>query len=224
MNGAQREVVAIGIFVVTYLLISGRRLKVLPLNRPAAALLGAVLMVACGVLTPEQAYRAVDHDTLVLLLGMSLLSAYVYLAGFFDWSADWVLKVGKTPERLLLYLILTSGILSALLVNDTVCFMFTPLVVAVVVRGKLPLLPYLLALAMSANIGSVCTLVGNPQNMIIGQLSKLSFSRFSASLLPVAAVGLAIQYAVLRFGFRELLRDASIPIGAAPARRIDKGL
>src|SRR6266571_2687698 len=224
MNGTQREIVAIAIFVVTYLLISGRRLKVLPLNRPAAALLGAVLMVACGVMTPEQAYRAVDYNTLVLLLGMSLLSAYFYLAGFIDWAADWVLEVGKTPERLLLYLILTSGALSALLVNDTVCFMFTPLVVAVVVRGKLPLLPYLLALAMSANIGSVCTLVGNPQNMIIGQLSKLSFAGFSASLLPVAAVGLGIQFAVLRFGFREVLRGGSIPIAATPVRPLDKGL
>ena len=105
MNGTQRELVAVAIFVVTYLLISGRRLKVLPLNRPAAALLGSVLMVACGVMTPEQAYRAVDYNTLVLLLGMSLLSAYFYLAGFFDWAADGVLKVGKTPERLLLYLI-----------------------------------------------------------------------------------------------------------------------
>jgi Na+/H+ antiporter NhaD/arsenite permease-like protein len=224
MNGTQRELVAVAIFVVTYLLISGRRLKVLPLNRPAAALLGSVLMVACGVMTPEEAYRAVDYNTLVLLLGMSLLSAYFYLAGFFDWAADRVLKVARTPQRLLLYLILTSGALSALLVNDTVCIMFTPLVVAVVVRGKLPLLPYLLALAMSANIGSVCTLVGNPQNMIIGQLSKLSFVRFAASLLPVAAVGLGIQYAVLRFGFREVLRGVSIPIADAPARQLDKGL
>jgi Na+/H+ antiporter NhaD/arsenite permease-like protein len=224
MNGTQRELVAVAIFVVTYLLISGRRLKVLPLNRPAAALLGSVLMVACGVMTPEQAYRAVDYNTLVLLLGMSLLSAYFYLAGFFDWAADWVLKVARTPQRLLLYLILTSGALSALLVNDTVCFMFTPLVVAVVVRGKLPLLPYLLALAMSANIGSVCTLVGNPQNMIIGQLSKLSFARFSVSLLPVAAVGLGIQYAVLRFGFREALGGAVIPPAGAPARQLDQRL
>src|SRR5881628_99983 len=108
MNGTQREVVAIAIFVVTYLLISGRRLKILPLNRPAAALLGTVLMVAFGILTPEQAYRAVDYDTIVLLLGMSLISAYLYLAGFFDWTADWVLNVAGTPQRLLLYLILTS--------------------------------------------------------------------------------------------------------------------
>src|SRR2546426_12324936 len=102
MNGTQREVVAVAIFVVTYLLISGRRLKILPLNRPAAALLGTVLMVATGVVTPERAYRAVDYDTLVLLLGMMLISAYLFLAGLFDWAADWVLRVAKTPQRLLL--------------------------------------------------------------------------------------------------------------------------
>src|SRR6266581_2544189 len=144
VKSATKEIIAIAIFAVTYLLISGRRLKLLPLNRPAAALLGSVLMVACGVLTPEQAYQAVDYDTLVLLLGVML-------------------------------------------------------------RGKLPLTPYLLALAMSANLGSVATLVGNPQNMIIGHLSKIPFLRFSAHLLPVAVVGLAIEYAVLRLGFRRVL-------------------
>lgn len=220
----RKEIVAIAIFTVTYLLISGRRLKVLPLNRPAAALLGTVLMVAGGVMTPEQAYRAVDYDTLVLLLGMSLISAYLYLAGFFDWTADWVLKAAKTPQRLLLHLSLTSGVLSALLVNDTICFMLTPLVVAVVVRGRLPLLPYLLALAMSANLGSVATLVGNPQNMIIGHLSQLRFLHFSASLLPVAAAGLAIQMGVLLFGFRHVLGAAAIQAAAAAPRPLDRRL
>src|SRR5437588_723171 len=109
MKGSSKEVLAIGIFCVTYLLISGRQLKVLPLNRPAAALLGTVLMVACGILTPEQAYHAVDYDTLVLLLGMMIISAYLCLAGFFDFAADWILRRAKTPESLLLYLILTSG-------------------------------------------------------------------------------------------------------------------
>ncbi|HLZ52996.1 MAG TPA: SLC13 family permease, partial [Verrucomicrobiae bacterium] len=145
-----KEIVALAIFVLTYLLLSGRQLHILPLNRPAAALLGTVLMIACGILTPEQAYRAVDFDTLVLLLGMSLISVYLFLAGFFEWTADWVLRVAKTPLRLLFYLTLTASVLSALLVNDTICLMLTPLVVTVVVRGRLPLLPYLLALAMSA--------------------------------------------------------------------------
>jgi len=155
---------------------------------------------------------------------MSLISAYLYLAGFFDWTADWVLETARTPQRLLLYLILTSGILSALLVNDTICFMLTPLVVAVVARGQLPLLPYLLALAMSANVGSVGTLVGNPQNMIIGHLSHIPFTKFSMSLLPVAMASLAIEFAVLHFGFRKILEQTSINPPEAPARQIDRRL
>src|SRR5213592_1699230 len=109
-----KELLAILIFGGTYLLICARRLKVLPLRRPAAVLLGTVL-----------------------------ISAYLFLAGFFDWAADWILRRARSPHQLLLYLIVTSGLLSALLVNDTVCLMLTPLVVAVMVRGGLPLPPYL---------------------------------------------------------------------------------
>ena len=196
----------------------------LPLNRPAAALLGTVLMVGFGVLTPEQAYRSVDYDTLVLLLGMMIISAYLYLAGFFDWAADWILRRATTPQSLLVYLIFTSGVLSALLVNDVVCLMLTPLVVAVMVRGKLPLRPYLLALAMSSNLGSVATLVGNPQNMIIGHLSKIPFLRFSYSLLPAAFAGLVIQYLVLRIGFREILSQTVIDRPEARVGELDRRL
>ena len=224
MFAHHKELVAILIFSGTYLLISGRQLKILPLNRPAAALLGSVLMVALGVMTPEQAYRAVDYDTLVLLLGMMIISAYLYLGGFFDWAADWILRRARTPHALLVYLICTSGILSALLVNDIVCLMLTPLVVAVMVRGKLPLKPYLLALAMSANLGSVATLVGNPQNMIIGHLSRIPFVRFSASLLPVAIVGLLVQYAALRLGFRNVFRTAAIQRPESQPRQFDRAL
>src|SRR5256714_8816410 len=151
-------------------------------------------MVCTGVMTPERAYRAVNYDTLVMLLGMMLNAAYLYLAPFFEWASDVVLNFSRTPQRLLLYLTLTSGILSALLVNDTICLMLTPLVVAVIRRGRLPLLPFLIALATSANIGSVATLVGNPQNMIIGHFSHISFSEFARSLLPAALVGLAINF------------------------------
>jgi Na+/H+ antiporter NhaD/arsenite permease-like protein len=224
MNIDHKEVLAIVIFCLTYLMISGRELKILPLNRPAAALLGAVLMVACGVLTPDRAYRAVDYDTLVLLMGMMIIAAYLYLAGFFDWAADWILRRAKSPRSLLLSLICTSGILSALLVNDTVCLMLTPLVVAVMVKGRLPLAPYLLALAVSANLGSVATLVGNPQNMIIGHLSGIPFLRFSASLLPAAVAGLAIQYAVLRVGFRKVLKQAVICRPDGEPRHLDRRL
>ena len=224
MNHWQRELAASAIFVITYVLISGRQLKILPLNRPAAALLGAVLMVATGVMTPERAYRAVNYDTLVLLLGMMLISAYLYLAHFFEWAAELVLNFSRTPERLLLYVTLTSGILSALLVNDTICLMLTPLVVAVIRRGKLPLLPFLIALATSANIGSVATLVGNPQNMIIGHFSRIPFSEFSRALLPAALVGLAINFFILRFGFRKMLRETAIDRTEHAVPKLERGL
>lgn len=212
------------IFGITYVLISGRQIRILPLNRPAAALLGAVLMVSTGVMTPERAYRAVNYDTIVLLLAMMLVSAYLYLAHFFECAADAILEFSRTPQRLLLYLTLTSGILSALLVNDTICLMLTPLVIAVIRRGKLPLLPYLIALATSANIGSVATLVGNPQNMIIGHFSHIPFAQFSWSLTPAAIVGLAINFVILRFGFRSALRQAVIEREPHPIPKLDRGL
>ena len=224
MNHWQREVVATVIFAITYVLISGQQLKILPLNRPAAALLGAVLMVCTGVITPERAYRAVNYDTLVLLLGMMLISAYLYLAHFFEWAADVVLNFSRTPQRLLLYLTLTSGILSALLVNDTICLMLTPLVVAVIRRGKLPLLPFLIALATSANIGSVATLVGNPQNMIIGHFSHISFSEFARSLAPAAIVGLAINFGIVSLGFHNVLRGVVISRDPHAIPKLDRGL
>ena len=224
MNHWQQELIAGAIFAITYVLISGRQLKILPLNRPAAALLGAVLMIATGVMTPERAYRAINYDTLVLLLGMMLISAYLDLAHFFEWAAELVLNFSRTPVHLLLYVTLTSGILSALLVNDTICLILTPLVVAVIRRGKLPLLPYLVALATSANIGSVATLVGNPQNMIIGHFSHISFPEFSRSLLPAAAVGLAINFFILRFGFRKMLRVTAIDRADYPAPKLESGL
>jgi Na+/H+ antiporter NhaD/arsenite permease-like protein len=210
VNHWEQELVASVIFGITYVLISGRQLKILPLNRPAAALLGAVLMVSTGVMTPERAYHAVNYDTLVLLLAMMLISAYLYLAHFFEWAADAVLKFSHTPQRLLLYVTLTSGILSALLVNDTICLMLTPLVIAVIRRGKLPLLPYLISLATSANIGSAATLVGNPQNMIIGHFSRIPFAEFSRALTPAAIIGLAINFAILRVGFGNVLSTATI--------------
>ncbi len=224
MNHWQRELVASVIFAITYVLISGRQLKILPLNRPAAALLGAVLMVSTGVMTPERAYRAVNYDTIVLLLAMMLISAYLYLAHFFEWAAELVLEFSHTPQRLLLYLTLTSGILSALLLNDTICLMLTPLVIAVIRRGRLPMLPYLIALATSANIGSVATLVGNPQNMIIGQLSRISFAQFSEALLPVAIVGLLINFLILRFGFRKVLHGKRIECEVHTIPKLDHSL
>jgi len=216
---ANQHWIAIAIFAVTYALISTRRLKVFRLNRPASALLGAVATVVFGVMRIEDAYRAVDWNTIVLLLGMMLLSAYLQLAGFFELAADWILLRARTPQRLLMMLVFASGILSALLVNDTICLMMTPLVVTVIVRGRLPLLPYLMALATSANIGSVMTLTGNPQNMIIGNLSGIPYARFLLGLAPAALLCLTLDALILLWGFRRVLAGARIETAIiAPAQ------
>jgi Na+/H+ antiporter NhaD/arsenite permease-like protein len=181
------------IFALTYLLIASRRLRALPIGRPAGALLGAVLMVAVGALTPDQAYQAVDHDTIVLLLGMMMMTAYLADAAFFDVLASKVLAWVRTPWQLMVAVSLVSGVLSALLVNDTVCLFMTPVVVALCTRAGLPLGPYLIVLATSANIGSAATLVGNPQNMIIGHASEIPFVEFLAHSGAAALAGLALN-------------------------------
>lgn len=135
-----------------------------------------------------------------------------------------MLQFSCTPQRLLLYLTLRSGILSALFVNDTVCLMLTPLVIAVIRRGKLPTLPYLIALATNANIGSVATLVGNPQTVIIGHFPRIPFAQFSRALLPAAVIGLAINFAILCLGFRKALRGAVIEREARPTAELDRNL
>lgn len=188
----------LAIFLLSYLLITARRLRWLPIGRPAGVLLGAVLMVAVGALTPAQAYARVDHDTIVLLFGMMLVTAHLDRAGFFGWAGQGLLRACRgSPRRLMAGLALLSGLLSALLVNDTVCLFLTPVVVAACRRGGLPMGPFLLALATSSNLGSVATPVGNPQNMIIGHLSGLSFARFLLLAGPVTLLGLGLNLLLL---------------------------
>lgn len=210
--------VAVAIFALTYVLIAARRLHVLPIGRPAGALLGAVLMVAAGVLTPAQSFASIDHDTIVLLLGMMLISAYLDQAAFFDWVVTKVLRVGRTPWGLLVVVALLPGALSAFLVNDAVCLFMTPVVVATCARARLPMSPYLIALATSANIGSAATLVGNPQNMIIGSLSRMGFADFLLRAGPAALVGLAVNLALLRLYYRASLPTTLPPLDERPAR------
>lgn len=207
----------VGVFLLTYALIAARRLRILPIGRPAGALLGAFLMVAVGALTPAQSYAAVDGDTLVLLFAMMAIVAYVERAGFFAWAAAHGLRRARTPLGLLYAVALLSAALSALLVNDTVCVFLTPLVVAACQAARLPLGPYLIALATSANLGSAATLVGNPQNMIIGGLSGMSFGTFSALAAPTAALALALNLGLLRLYYARRLGDAPLPAPAVAA-------
>lgn len=159
-------------------------------------------MVAVGGLTPEQSFAAIDHDTLALLLGMMLLSVYLERSGLFSRLTVGLLRRFHRPMSLLVALSVGAALLSALLVNDTVCLFATPLVVRICAAARLPFSPFLLALASSANIGSAATLVGNPQNMIIGGMSGLGFLPFMAAALPAVGVALAINVGLLWALFR----------------------
>src|SRR2546427_11469769 len=195
------------IFAATYCLIAVQRLPFVQLNRPAASLLGAVAMVVFGVLPLPDAYAAVDFDVLVFLLGMMLIVGYLEVGKFFEWAAEWVLRRAGTPERLLLGVVVGGGLLSAFFVNDTICLVVTPVLLAAL--GPLRLRPnaYLIGLAMGANVGSVLSVTGNPQNMLVGIWSRATFGGFLFHMLPVGVGGLAITYAYLRWAYRAELRE-----------------
>ncbi|GBD32631.1 putative transporter [bacterium HR33] len=197
----------IAIFAVTYLLIAVQRLPLVHLNRPAASLLGAVAMVGFGVITVEEAYAAVDMDVLVFLLGLMLIVGYLEVGRFFEWAAAKVLERIRSPLQLLFAVVVGGGLMSAFFVNDTVCLVMTPVLLLTLRRlGERPQ-PYLIALAMGSNVGSVLSITGNPQNMLIGIWSGASFSGFLLDMLPVAAGGLAVTFLCLRWAYRAVLRD-----------------
>lgn len=201
---------ALAIFLFTYVFIAGVRLPFPKLDRPGGALVGAVLMVVTGVVAPVEVFNysaspaqhAVDMDTIVLLLGMMLLADYLGQASFFRAAGAWALRKAHTPRLLLVAVACTSAVLSAFLVNDTICLMLTPLVLVVVEDARLPPLPYLLAICMASNTGSVATFTGNPQNMLIQGASQLSYARFAAFMALPALISTAVVVAGLLFVFR----------------------
>jgi len=205
--GDLRLTVGLVIFALTYLLIAVQRLPFVHLNRPAASLVGAVAMVVFGVLPLPDAYAAVDFDVLVFLLGMMLIVGYLEVGKFFEWAARWVLRRVGTPERLLLGVVVGGGLLSAFFVNDTICLVVTPVLLAAL--GPLRVRPnaYLIGLAMGSNVGSVLSVTGNPQNMLVGIWSGATFGAFLVHMLPVALGGLAITYGYLRWAYRRELSE-----------------
>jgi Na+/H+ antiporter NhaD/arsenite permease-like protein len=212
------------IFAATYVLIAVQRLPFVHLNRPAASLLGAVAMVVFGVLTLSQAYAAIDFDVLVFLLGLMLVVGYLEVGGFFEWAAEWLLRRARTPDRLLLGVVVGGGLLSAFFVNDTICLMVTPVLLASLGPLRVRPTPYLIGLVMGANVGSVLSITGNPQNMLVGIWSGASFGGFLLRMLPVALGGLALTYGYLRWAFRADLREPFREVLATVPLSLDRPL
>ena len=208
MIDRERMILGSVAFGIAYVLIAVRRLRWLRIDRASGAIIGAVLAVAIGSVTPEEAAAAVDHSTLVLLLGVMGIGAFLSIDGFFDRAAVVLVARARTRGRLLAAVVWGAGGLATMVTNDAVCVLAAPLVVQWIVRWKLPRLPFLLALATAANTGSVATLVGNPQNMLCANLGKLRFAPFALHMLPVAVLALAANHTILAFVFRKSLAEA----------------
>jgi len=214
------------IFGLTYLALAVGKIPGLRVDRAGIALVGAAAMMAAGVLDIKEAAAAVDFETIVLLFGMMVVVAHLQMAGFFALATERIARRFSAPLPLLAVTIGLSGVLSAFLVNDVVCVALTPLVLHLCQRLKRPPIPYLVGLATASNVGSVATITGNPQNIIIGTLSHISYLRFAARLAPIALIGLVINFAVVALVYRKQLTGTAGDGGAEgnEAPRVHRGL
>jgi Na+/H+ antiporter NhaD/arsenite permease-like protein len=214
------------VFVSSYLVFAVGKFPGMKIDRPGAAIIGAVLMFAFRILFPADSLRLIDFSTLVLLFSMMLMVATLHQAGFFDWVTHLIVSRLK-PHHLLPTVVFTSGLLSAFFVNDIICLAMVPLVLNATRRLGVKPLPYLLAVATASNIGSVATITGNPQNILIGSFSGMRYVDFMIHLGPVALVGLFIDWAVIHvacpgYAGRSLGAEALDPLGPVERSRLVK--
>jgi Na+/H+ antiporter NhaD/arsenite permease-like protein len=215
-SGAPPRAAIFEIFAVTYIAIAIGRLPGFRLDRAGAAVVGASLMVAVGAVGIDEVSRIIDFDTIALLLGMMIVVGNLRLSGSFRLITGWAVTRARHPLQLLAAVTLTSGIFSAFLLNDAICLVMTPLVVDVVRRLERNPVPYLLAVAMAANIGSAATITGNPQNILIGGFSHIPYGAFTAALAPVAAAGLVVTIGLIALCYPSEFRSrAALPLVSA---------
>ena len=202
---------AVVILALTYAGIALGRIPGLRLDRAGIALLGGAAMIALGPLTLDDAFHAIDFDTIALLLGMMIVVAHLKVSGAFRALGALAIEHARRPLALLITVTLLAGALSAFLVNDAICLVMAPIVMTVTRALRRNPLPYLVATATASNCGSVATITGNPQNMVIGAYSGISYPAFAASLAPVAAFGLLATVIVVRLVYRdEFAREADL--------------
>lgn len=211
------DLVVPGIFLVVYAGMILGEIPGLALDRAGIALLGAIAIVATGRVSLEDAWLAIDIPTISLLFGLMVISAQFRLGGFYGEVVRRVAAHAAGPERLLLWIVLVAGALSAVLANDIVCLAMAPLLIEICLQRRLSVLPFLLALACASNVGSAATLIGNPQNMLVGQSLQLSFAGYLIDGVPPALVGLAIAWLIIRYQWRGRWHEESP--GARPERR-----
>ncbi|HNZ41739.1 MAG TPA: SLC13 family permease, partial [Bacteroidales bacterium] len=162
------QIVALIIFFITYVGIIFTRLPWINIDRPSAAFFGAVAMILFSVLSFEEAVLSIDFNTIALLLGMMIIISTLQLDGFFSFIARKTMVYSRTQFRLLVIIVFVTGVSSAFMVNDAVVLLFTPVIIALCHTYRINPIPYLIAEILASNAGSVMTMTGNPQNMLIG--------------------------------------------------------
>jgi Na+/H+ antiporter NhaD/arsenite permease-like protein len=203
------------VIAIAYIGLGLGYLPGLRMNRASIAISGAALLMALGVLDLKEAWAAIDDKTLIFLFGMMIVNAGLEAAGFFRLSLDYLMRYVHSPFGLMVVITVGSGTLSALFLNDTIALILTPLVLGLTRSLKLNPIPYLLALAGATNCGSVATLSGNPQNILIGSFSGISYLDFAKALMPIAAISLSIQIALLYVLYPEV-RSLKPCLNASP--------
>jgi Na+/H+ antiporter NhaD/arsenite permease-like protein len=209
---------ALAIFAFTYFVLAVGNFPGLKLDRTGAALVGALAMVLSGTLGKRAAFDAIDFPTLLLLFGMMIVVANLRLSGAFELAARWLLARARSGFGLLAMTVLISGLLAAFFINDVVCLALAPPLIELSRLLEMDAAPLLLALATASNIGSVATLTGNPQNMIVAGFAHLGYAAFAARLAPVAIVGLIVDYAVIAWLYRCPLRRIRRSAALTPPR------
>lgn len=217
-------------FIASYVGITARRLRWLPVGRPAMALIGATLCVALGAwagppfLGVDDALKAVELHTLSLLLGMMVVAAGLGEAGFFAWATTWLSARVSSRAGMLWAVTIGCGVLSAALVNDAVCLLATPLVVQLAKTARATVRPFLFAVAMGSNAGSALTLAGNPQNMLVGKLSGLTYRGYLGDVAVPVLAALVVTAGLLHLFFRKELLAETPAAEATEAQPVDRPL
>lgn len=189
--------IKIAVFLICYSGMLLGRLPKLRLDRTGIALLAAIILIASGSIGKEEALSAIHIPTITLLFGMMVISAQLRLGGFYSRFVELIGEANIAPWALLLLLVLGSGVLSAIFSNDIVCLAAAPVLVYACNRRGVTSVPFLLALACASNVGSVMTLIGNPQNMLIGQTLGLSFSEYLGDTWTLTLLGLVAVWAII---------------------------
>ena len=195
--GFQNNPVILAIFALTCAGIALGRIPGLKLNRVGIALLGGIAMMTLGGISTSEVVSYINWPTVFLLFGFFVISAQLRLSGFYDLVAGGISSRLGHPAGFLLIVMLVSGGLSAFLNHDIVCFVFTPIIGGALLRQRLNPVPFLIALAVSSNIGAAATIIGNPQDMMIAQVAHLNFGRYSLWCAVPVVLAMAAAYGII---------------------------